>query len=49
MKYEMFGVSRSGHVEFLGYFHREDDALNAVDEYTGLGFKNVQFIKWNIK
>lgn len=46
MKYELFGVAPTGNVEFLGTFNDHEKILDAVDEYTGIGYKNVKVCAW---
>ncbi|MDO4499793.1 MAG: hypothetical protein Q4B60_00820 [Erysipelotrichaceae bacterium] len=49
MRYELFGVSPVGNLEFLGIFHKENIALDAVDHFTGLGYKKVKMCGWKVK
>ncbi|MDO4198973.1 MAG: hypothetical protein Q4D13_08285 [Erysipelotrichaceae bacterium] len=43
--YELFG-NKGNRVEFLGSFHTEEFALTALDEFTGMEYSNVRYIKW---
>lgn len=49
MKYELFGTSQFGNVEFLGYYHEQELVLRALDEFTGLGYKRVRYCEWNAR
>ena len=47
MRYELFGTTGRGQVEFLGTFIDHDQLLKAVDEYTALGYKRVRYAEWH--
>ena len=46
MKIELFATSRLNKVEYLGCFVKEEHALEAVDQYVGMGYKNPKLIVW---
>lgn len=46
MIYELFGVAPLGGVCYLGTFGSEDICLKAMDQYEGLGYKNLKCCNW---
>lgn len=43
MKFELFATDYSGDVIFLGTYGQEVLLLEAVDQYTGMGYKKIKY------
>lgn len=46
MKYELFGNSPLGNVEYLGTYAHMNLLLEAIDQYEGMGYKTIKFCKY---
>ena len=47
MRYELFGKSPIGGVEFLGTYAHENLLLEALDQYQGMGYKAIKYCAVN--
>ncbi len=47
MRYELFGKSPVGGVEFLGTYAHENLLLEALDQYQGMGYKAIKYCAVN--
>ncbi len=47
MRYELFGKSPFGGVEFLGTYAHEHLLLEALDQYQGMGYKTIKYCAVN--
>lgn len=45
MKYELFATDHSGEVVFLGTYGHESLLLEALDQYTGMGYKKIKYCR----
>ena len=43
MKFELFATDHSGEVVFLGTYGQENLLLEALDQYTGMGYKKIKY------
>lgn len=43
MKYELFGRSPLGEIEYLGTFAHTELLFEACDQYQGMGYKEIKF------
>ena len=47
MRYELFGRSPVGGIEFLGTYGHEELLLEACDQYSGMGYKAIKYCAVN--
>lgn len=47
MRYELFGKSPLGAIEFLGTYGHEHLLLEACDQYEGMGYKAIKYCTVN--
>lgn len=49
MTFELFGTNQVNEIVYLGSFVKESHALEALDQYQGIGYKNLKLANWKVR